>query len=89
MLHVQEDSGSHAPHAVHDRHAGHSVAMFRTRFWLSLVFTIPTVIWVHMLPSALGWELLAIPVRPSSRPCSGRPSSSTAARSSCKGPSAS
>jgi Cu2+-exporting ATPase len=29
----------------HDRHAGHSVAMFRDRFWLSLLLTIPVVIW--------------------------------------------
>jgi Cu2+-exporting ATPase len=35
--------------------------MFRTRFWVSLVLTIPTVIWGHMLPSALGWEPPAIP----------------------------
>jgi Cu2+-exporting ATPase len=29
----------------HDRHAGHSVAMFRDKFWLSLALTIPVVIW--------------------------------------------
>ena len=28
-------------HARHDRHAGHSVAMFRDKFWLSLALTIP------------------------------------------------
>ena len=57
-------AGSHAAHgahAAHDRHAGHSVEMFRTRFWVSLVLTIPTMIWGHMLPSALGWEPPAIP----------------------------
>ena len=36
----------------HDRHAGHSVAMFRDKFWLSLALTIPTLIWGHMLPRA-------------------------------------
>src|SRR6266567_6223143 len=51
----------HEPHAGHDRHAGHSVEMFRARFWVSHVLTIPTVIWGHMLPSALGWEPPAIP----------------------------
>ena len=30
-------------HAGHDKHAGHSVSMFRDRFWLSLVLTIPVV----------------------------------------------
>jgi P-type Cu2+ transporter len=36
-----------AEHAAmsHDRHAGHSVAMFRDKFWLSLALTIPVVIW--------------------------------------------
>ncbi|WP_373067990.1 heavy metal translocating P-type ATPase [Gemmatimonas sp.] len=39
----------------HDKHAGHSVAMFRDKFWLSLALTIPTLIWGHMLPNALGF----------------------------------
>src|ERR1700733_15894213 len=30
---------------AHDRHAGHSVAMFRDKFWLSLALTIPVVFW--------------------------------------------
>ncbi|MDQ6794678.1 MAG: heavy metal translocating P-type ATPase [Chloroflexota bacterium] len=29
----------------HDAHAGHSVAMFRDKFWLSLLLTIPVIIW--------------------------------------------
>jgi len=32
-------------HASHDRHAGHSVAMFRDKFWLSFALTIPVVFW--------------------------------------------
>lgn len=36
-------------YAGHDRHAGHSVAMFRNKFWLTLVLTIPTVIWSGMI----------------------------------------
>ena len=28
-------------HGEHDRHAGHSVAMFRDKFWLSFALTIP------------------------------------------------
>jgi Cu2+-exporting ATPase len=28
-------------HASHDRHAGHSVAMFRDKFWLSFILTVP------------------------------------------------
>jgi len=43
-------------HAAHDRHAGHSVEMFRRRFWTTLALTIPTVVWGHMLTSVTGWR---------------------------------
>jgi Cu2+-exporting ATPase len=43
-----------AGHVGHDKHASHSVAMFRDRFWISLALTVPTLIWGHMLESALG-----------------------------------
>src|SRR5258708_10282590 len=32
-------------HGSHDRHAGHSVAMFRDKFWLTVALTIPVVFW--------------------------------------------
>src|SRR5450755_3588741 len=32
-------------HGNHDRHAGHSVAMFRDKFWLSFALTIPVPFW--------------------------------------------
>lgn len=32
-------------HGSHDRHAGHSVAMFRDKFWLSFALTIPVIFW--------------------------------------------
>ena len=32
-----------AAHMGHDRHAGHSVAMFRDKFWLTLILTLPVV----------------------------------------------
>ncbi|MGI8928526.1 MAG: HAD-IC family P-type ATPase, partial [Candidatus Limnocylindrales bacterium] len=38
------DSHTSGQGAAHDRHAGHSVAMFRDKFWLSLVLTIPVVL---------------------------------------------
>ena len=51
----------HAGHEGHDKHAGHSVAMFRDKFWLSLVLTIPTLIWGHMLPRVFGYSPPAVP----------------------------
>ena len=51
----------HGVHAGHDKHAGHSVAMFRDRFWVSLALTVPTLVWGHMLPDALGFRPPALP----------------------------
>jgi Cu2+-exporting ATPase len=31
--------------ATRDRHAGHSVAMFRDKFWLSFILTVPVLFW--------------------------------------------
>ncbi|MEW5990425.1 MAG: heavy metal translocating P-type ATPase [Chloroflexota bacterium] len=39
------NGAAHAGHGGgHDRHAGHSVAMFRDKFWLSLALTVPVVL---------------------------------------------
>lgn len=46
----------HDAHVAHDRHAGHSVAMFRDKFWISLLLTRPTLIWGHMLQGVLRFE---------------------------------
>ena len=45
----------------HNKHAGHSVAMFRDKFWISLALTIPTLVWGHMLQTALGYAAPAFP----------------------------
>jgi Cu2+-exporting ATPase len=42
-------------HHQHDKHAGHSVAMFRNKFWLTLLLTIPTVIWSEMIQQRFGY----------------------------------
>src|SRR6266852_1069372 len=42
-------------HGSHDRHAGHSVAMFRDKFWLSLGLTIPVVFWSTDVQRWLGY----------------------------------
>lgn len=39
----------HGEPSAHDKHAGHSVAMFRDRFWVSLLLTIPTLVWEPMI----------------------------------------
>src|SRR5829696_6705566 len=55
-------AASHAAHeAGHDKHAGHSVAMFRDKFWLSLLLTIPIVLLSHDVADWLGYELPMAP----------------------------
>ena len=51
----------HDAHAGHDTHAGHSPQMFRDRFWLSLVLTIPAVIWSEHIEMLLGYRAPAVP----------------------------
>lgn len=52
----------HGPgHQGHDKHAGHSVAMFRDRFWLSLVLSVPTLVWS---PTVQNWLSYSAPTFP-------------------------
>jgi Cu2+-exporting ATPase len=51
-----------APHpAGHDKHAGHSPGMFRDRFWLSLLLTIPVVIWAEHIQMIFRYTAPAFP----------------------------
>jgi Cu2+-exporting ATPase len=61
-VHAHQDAhGGHDMHAGHDKHAGHSVEMFRDKFWITLLLTIPTLVWGHMLQSALGYTAPRFP----------------------------
>ena len=48
-------------HASHDRHAGHSVAMFRDKFWWSFGLTIPVVFWSTDVQHWLGYSAPSFP----------------------------
>ncbi|AYY12206.1 heavy metal translocating P-type ATPase [Actinobacteria bacterium YIM 96077] len=55
-----EDHGNHdghEDHEGHDGHEGHSLAMFRDRFWVSLVLSLPVVVTSHMIMEWFGYEL--------------------------------
>jgi Cu2+-exporting ATPase len=54
---------AHAGHGGHDKHAGHSVAMFRDRFWLSLLLSVPVLIWSEMLQDLLGYTAPSMPAQ--------------------------
>jgi P-type Cu2+ transporter len=49
--------GVHARHAAHDKHAGHSPEMFKDRFWLTLLLSIPVVITSPMIMEWFGYRL--------------------------------
>ncbi|MFF0366861.1 heavy metal translocating P-type ATPase [Micromonospora sp. NPDC005087] len=54
--------GGHQRHAdggphQHDKHAGHDPAMFRRRFWVCLVLTVPVVLTSHLVLDRLGLGL--------------------------------
>ena len=52
----EADVGVHGGgHEGHDRHAGHSTEMFRNRFWVSLVLTLPVLAYAEGL-----WELVGL-----------------------------
>ncbi len=53
---------SHTPHAAHIDHSGHE-QLFRRRFWVSLVLSIPVLVFS---PSIQGWLGFRIPASPGS-----------------------
>jgi Cu2+-exporting ATPase len=58
-------SHGHGDHVTnnneHDKHAGHSPEMFRDKFWLSFVLTIPVVLYSHMVQEWLGFTMPEFP----------------------------
>jgi Cu2+-exporting ATPase len=59
--HSTMPDASAGDHAAHDRHAGHSVAMFRDKFWLSLALTIPVVLLSADIQEWFGYAIPAYP----------------------------
>ncbi len=52
---IHTGHGPRGPAAGHDKHAGHSVAMFRDKFWGTLLLSIPTIIWAPMIQAWFGY----------------------------------
>jgi Cu2+-exporting ATPase len=60
----EQRTKGHAGHgepSAHDRHEGHSVAMFRDRFWITFLLSIPTLVWSGMVQHLVGFSAPAIP----------------------------
>lgn len=56
--HTQPESPHENHHARHDhdKHAGHSPDMFRSKFWISLILTLPVVFWAEHIQMLLGYQ---------------------------------
>jgi Cu2+-exporting ATPase len=52
---------THGGHGRHDKHAGHSPAMFRDRFWLSLLLAIPVIIYGQSIQMWFGYTAPSFP----------------------------
>ncbi len=55
--HSMEQHTKHEAHQNHDKHQGHSPEMFREKFWLSLILTIPTLLYSTMIQSWLDFSM--------------------------------
>jgi len=59
----QASGDAHQDHSDrdHDKHAGHSIEMFRDRFWLSLGLTFPVVYFSEMIQEWFGYSVPTFP----------------------------
>jgi P-type Cu2+ transporter len=54
--HGPEHDRHRSGHDGHDSHAGHDPAMFRDRFWLSLLLSAPVIFWSEMVQGWFGYS---------------------------------
>ena len=53
----REHHDMHGDHMEHDKHAGHSPTAFKQKFWLSLILTIPALVFSASIQSWLHYSL--------------------------------
>jgi len=61
MKDVHSHHHGHANHEDHDKHEGHTPEMFRDKFWLSFVLTLPVVFWSEHIQELLGYQAPVFP----------------------------
>ena len=61
MSRAEHAAMDHSSHGGRDKHAGHSVEMFRSRFWISLLLSIPVVLYSPMVQEWLRFSMPAFP----------------------------
>lgn len=55
-MHARHSHSDGGGHDAHDKHEGHSVEMFRDRFWLSFALTVPVVFFSETVQGWLGYR---------------------------------
>ena len=55
--HMHHEGHDMSDHADHDKHAGHNPDMFKKKFWLSLILTIPVVLYSHTVMDLLDYTM--------------------------------
>lgn len=58
MDHSQHHPTDHS-HENHDKHAGHNPEMFKQKFWLSLLLTLPVLYFSHTIQELLGYKAVS------------------------------
>lgn len=61
--HNTHQAHNHSEQNVHNGHEGHSVDMFRRKFWISLILTVPTLLYSH---TVMSWLKIDMPLFPGS-----------------------
>src|SRR3989344_4600404 len=61
MALVPSRGKSSSAKASEDKHAGHSTRIFLRKFWVSLVLTIPVVLYSHVMEAVFKWQAPEFP----------------------------
>ena len=57
QMQMPATASDHHEHMNHDQHDGHSVNMFKNKFWLSLLLTVPTLVFSNTVQHWFGYHL--------------------------------
>jgi P-type Cu2+ transporter len=60
QVRAADDGHAHSEHYQHQDHHAHMVADFRRRFWVSLVLTLPILVFSPMLQKLLGLRCIVM-----------------------------
>src|SRR2546423_11055297 len=59
--HGADEHSGHGSHDGHHEHGGH-IELFRRKFWISLLLTVPTVVYSAMVQDWLGYPATPVPL---------------------------